>query len=155
MHLPANKIFQIGFRWGTLIVLIFLLIITILNIDLRRKDVKSRRRVFNDKVYEEFKSVEVFSSWIMISSVLLCLILLSRHMCKYTSLSLSSRQHWKLDTDMLNTHDTECWCWQSSPTPTLHLPHLPPPPPTPPECGVVWSSLYKSYQLQSTNYDNW
>ena len=60
MH--ANKIFQIGFRWGTLIVLIFLLIITILNIDLRRKDVKSRRRVFNDKVYEEFKSVEVFSS---------------------------------------------------------------------------------------------
>ena len=42
--------------------MIFLLIITILNIDLRRKDVKSRRRVFNDKVYEEFKSVEVFSS---------------------------------------------------------------------------------------------
>ena len=60
--MPGNKIFQIGFRWGTLIVLIFLLIITILNIDLRRKDVKSRRRVFNDKVYEEFKSVEVFSS---------------------------------------------------------------------------------------------
>ena len=52
-------LFQIGFQWGTVIVEVILVIMLILNLVMRRQEMKTRRRLFNDQVYEEFKSQEV------------------------------------------------------------------------------------------------
>ena len=44
-----------------MIVEVTLVIMLILNLVMRRQEMKTRRRLFNDQVYEEFKNLEVLS----------------------------------------------------------------------------------------------